>query len=87
MAGAPNPTQMAARTESRVSLAAVEIDQVTINSMTLSPMATSQVLVGTSGGPRAGPTTIGQRQGLQIQDRWLLDLDLEYLWLLYIWIE
>jgi hypothetical protein len=58
-------------------MAAVEIDQVTINSMTLSPMATSQFLVGTSGGPRAGPTTIGQQQGLQIQHRWLLELNLE----------
>jgi hypothetical protein len=40
---------MAARTESRVFLAAIEVDQLTNNSMTLSPMATSQFLVAASG--------------------------------------
>jgi hypothetical protein len=58
---------MAARTESRASMAAVEIVQVTTNSMTQSPMATGLFLVVTSGGPGAGPMVIAQQLGLPIQ--------------------
>ena len=77
--GAPNLTQMAARSKSRAAMVAVEIVQVTINSMTQTPMATGLFLVGTSGGPRAGPMVIAQQLGLPIQHRWLLELNLELL--------
>jgi hypothetical protein len=40
---------MAARTESRAAIAAIEVDQIATKSMTLSPMATIEFWVATSG--------------------------------------